>query len=104
MKKYKIVVILGGLALLFLIAGGAGAQGMGAQAGPKMGCQERFDVMDKNKDGKVTKEEFTAIPHHQGEAEQMFMTRDANGDGVVSKDEFCSGSGMGKGMGPGKKQ
>jgi hypothetical protein len=108
MKHFKLVVLVG-LVTVFFIAGiafaqGGGGQGMGQGAGgaPKMGCQQRFDSLDTNKDGLVTKEEFMASPHPKGNAEQMFKARDANGDGSLTKDEFCSGKGMGMGQGMGK--
>jgi hypothetical protein len=67
-------------------------------------CQQRFDAMDTNHDGVVTKEEFMAAPHHKGNAEQMFKAMDLNGDGPLTKDEFCSGKGMGRGAGKGMGQ
>jgi hypothetical protein len=108
LKHFKLVVLVG-LMTVFFIAGIAfaqgGGQGKGGQgAAPMMGCQQRFDSLDTNKDGQVTKEEFMATPHQRGNPEQMFKTMDANGDGSLTKDEFCSGKGkgMGKGMGQGQ--
>jgi Ca2+-binding EF-hand superfamily protein len=69
-----------------------------------MSCQDRFDSLDTNKDGKVTKEEFAAVPHHRGNAEQMFKSMDVKGKGYLTKNEFCSGKGMGMGKGMGKGQ
>ena len=64
-----------------------------------MGCQQRFDSIDTNHDGKISKEEFTV--HTQ----EMFKTMDANADGALVKDEMtcCQGMGgcMGKGAGQG---
>jgi hypothetical protein len=51
-----------------------------------LGCQDRFDSLDTNKDGQVTKEEFMAAPHYRGNAEQMFKTMDANVDGSLTKE------------------
>ena len=109
MKHLKLVVLVG-LVTVFFVAGMAfaqgGGQGKGAQGAPRMGCQDRFDSLDTNKDGQVTKDEFLAAPHYRGNAEQMFKTMDVNGDGSLTKDEFCSGKGkgMGKGMGQGQGQ
>jgi hypothetical protein len=105
MKRFKLVVLVG-LVTVFFIAGMAfaqgGGQGKGGQgAAPMMGCQQRFDSLDTDKDGKVTKDEFMKAPHQRGYPEQMFKTMDANGDGSLTKDEFCSGKGMGKGKGMG---
>ena len=105
MKHFKLVVLVG-LVTVFCIGGIAcaqgGGQGKGGQgAAPMMGCQQRFDSLDTNKDGQVTKEEFMATPHRRTDPEQMFKSMDVNGDGSVTKDEFCSGKGMGQGMGKG---
>jgi len=110
MKDFKLIVLVG-LLTLFLIAGMAfaqgGGQGTGAQSGaPMMGCQQRFDSIDTNHDGKISKEEFTV--HTQ----EMFKSMDANGDGTLVKDEMtcckgmrgCMGKGMGQGMGKGMGQ
>jgi Ca2+-binding EF-hand superfamily protein len=42
----------------------------------------QFGMMDTDKDGKVTKAEFTAAE------DQMFQKLDANGDGVITPDEM----------------
>jgi len=96
MKHFRLVMLVG-LVTVFSIAGLAFAQG-GGQGAPMMGCQQRFNSMDTNKDGQVTKDEFMAAPHHRVNAEQMFNTMDVNKQGFLSKDQFCSGKGMGQGM------
>jgi hypothetical protein len=101
MKHLKLVVLVG-LVTMFFIAGMAFAQGQGGQGAPMMGCQDRFDSMDTNKDGKVTKDEFMKAPHGKGYPEQMFNAMDVNGQGYITKDQFCSGKGMGMGKGMGK--
>jgi hypothetical protein len=106
MKHFKLVMPVG-LVTLFFIAGIAfaqgGGQGKGGQGGaPMMGCQQRFDTMDTNKDGKVSKEEFLAAPHQRENPEQIFKEMDTNGHGYLTKDEFCSGKGMGMGRGMGQ--
>jgi hypothetical protein len=108
--KHLRVVVLVGLVTVFFVAGMAfaqgGVQGKGGEGAPMMGCQDRFDSMDVNKDGKVTKEEFMAAPYGKGYPEQMFNAMDAKGQGHITKDQFCSGKGMGmgKGMGGGMGQ
>lgn len=97
------LVVPVGLVALFFFGGMAfaqgGGQGKGAQgAAPMMGCQQRFDTLDANKDGQVTKDEFLAAPHRRSNAEQMFDSMDVNGQGYLTKDQFCSGKGMGQGM------
>ena len=104
MKRFKFVV-LAGLVAVFFIAGMAFAQWQGGQGAPRMGCQERFDALDTNHDGKLTLEEFMAAPHNGGDAEQKFKAMDVNGHGYITKEEFCSGRGMGRrGMGRGMGQ
>ena len=106
MKRFKIVMLVG-LVSIFFIVGMAfaqgGGQGKGGQgAAPMMGCQQRFDAMDSNKDGQVSKAEFLAAPHQRGNPEEMFKAMDVNGRGYLTKDEFCSDKGMGMGQGMGK--
>ena len=103
MRRLRLVVLVG-LVALFFIAGVAFAQGKGGQGAPRSGCQDRFDSLDTNKDGQVSKEEFLVAPHQRGNAEQMFKTMDVNGRGYITKDQFCSGKGMGQGQGKGANQ
>ena len=104
MKGFKLIALMG-LAAVFLIAGTAVAQWQGGQGAQRMGCQERFDALDTNHDGKLTLEEFMATPHNRGNAKEMFKAMDVNGHGYITKEEFCSGQGMGKrGMGRGMGQ
>jgi hypothetical protein len=104
MKHFKPVVLAVSVTA-FLIGGMASAQWQGGQGAPKMSCQERFDALDTNHDGKLTKEEFMAAPHHRGNPEEMFKAMDVNGHGYITKEEFCSGRGRGRhGMGGGAGQ
>lgn len=104
MKHWRLVVTVG-LATVFFatctaFAQGSG-QGKGSQSSPRLGCQERFNAMDTDKDGKVTKEEFLATSHQGCDPEQMFKSMDVNGHGYITKDEFCASKGKGKGKGRG---
>jgi hypothetical protein len=49
-----------------------------------------FAKLDKDKDGKLTKAEFSAGRAAE-EAEKWFGLRDANGDGFISREEFLPG-------------
>jgi len=51
----------------------------------RWGKGPKFAMMDTDKDGKVTKAEFTAAE------DQMFSKADANGDGVITADEMQAG-------------
>jgi hypothetical protein len=95
MKHFKLVVLVG-LVTVFFIAGmafaqGQGGQGKGGQGAPMTGCQQQFDLIDTNHDGKISKEEFMV------HAEGMFKSMDTNGDGVLTKDELTCCKGMGGG-------
>ncbi len=95
------IFALVGLVTVFFILSMAFAQGQSGQSSPRMGCQQRFDSMDTNHDGKLTKEEFMAAPHHRGNAEQMFNAMDVNEQGFLTKDQFCAGKGRGRVQGQG---
>ena len=102
MKHFKLIVPAG-LVTVFLIAGMAFAQWQGGHGASRMSCQERFDALDTNHDGKLTLEEFMAAPHHRGNPEERFKAMDVNGHGYITKEEFCSGIGRGRhGMGQGQ--
>ena len=94
MKHFRVMVLVG-LVTVFFIAGMAfaqgGGQGKGGQGAPMTGCQQQFDEMDTNHDGKISKEEF--MVHTEG----MFKSMDTNGDGVLTKDELTCCKGMGGG-------
>ena len=93
MKRFKLALAMG-LVTIFLTIGMAFGQGNGSQGPPRFGCQTRFDTMDTNHDGKLTKEEFMAAPHWRNNPEQAFDTMDVNREGYITKAEFCAGKGM----------
>jgi Ca2+-binding EF-hand superfamily protein len=93
--KYLKLVAAVGLMAAFLTAGAAFAQWQGGQGSHRMSCQDRFDAMDTNHDGKLTMEEFMAAPHRRGNPEERFKAMDVNGRGYITKEEFCSGRGDG---------
>jgi hypothetical protein len=68
-----------------------------AKQKPMLKCEERFDALDTNHDGVVTKEEFMAQGHPGGRGEEVFTSRDGDGDGKLTREEFCSGKGRHKG-------
>lgn len=96
------LLILAGM--IGMVCGSAAAQSQAGQSGqgaPRMMCRDRFDAMDINHDGKVTREEFMSVRHPGGRGEDVFKSRDKNGDGILTKEEFCAGKGAGGGMGKG---
>ena len=61
----------------------------GAKAGkPNVDRAALFDRRDKDKDGKLTREEFLAEQPDPDKAPARFLQFDANKDGVLSRDEF----------------
>lgn len=47
-----------------------------------------FDALDKNKDGKISRDEYYSIWKDTVEAEKYFRQFDENGDGFLTVDEF----------------
>jgi hypothetical protein len=50
-----------------------------------------FESMDANKDGKLSKEEFTKNQKDPAKAESRFAQLDTNKDGFLSKEEVAAG-------------
>jgi len=50
--------------------------------------QGLFDALDKNKDGKIGRDEYYSIWKDTVEAEKYFRRFDKNGDGFLTFDEF----------------
>lgn len=67
------------------------------EEGKKFDPEKAFAKKDKDSDGNLTKEEFTAGAKDAAKAEAAFAKRDANSDGKVSKEEFAA-------HGPAKKK
>ena len=57
-----------------------------------------FDMMDQNKDGKVTRDELVTLLKGLGEdyspevVDEMIRVADKNNDGVIDFEEFCQAS------------
>jgi len=60
MTHFKLIFLVGWVTIFFA-SGLALAQGKGGQGAPRLGCQERFDALDTNKDGQVTQDEFLRL-------------------------------------------
>ncbi len=78
MKWHKSMMIV--LITLVVVAkvgiGWAVDQNQSGQPGsgvPRMMCQDRFDAMDTNHDGVVTRDEFMAVRHPGGRGQEVFQ-------------------------------
>ena len=77
----------------------AAAKQADAKPAPTKGKQDRnamFDARDKNKDGKLSREEFLANQPDPDKAPARFDQFDTNKDGLLSREEFVTGGGKGK--------
>lgn len=98
----RMTTLLTAAAVAGIMAAPALAQPPGGGAG--RGLLPAFEEMDANKDGKVSKEEFTkALPEQaQQFADRIFDSRDVNPkDGYLSKEENAAAPAMGGGRGRG---
>lgn len=97
-RMFGLPLLLAGLLCLWALPARA-FPGAGEQAGKS--AADKFEEMDKNKNGKVVMEEFRAVfPNMREEA---FVTIDKNGDGVIDRmewDEFIKGHAAGMKPGP----
>jgi Ca2+-binding EF-hand superfamily protein len=88
----KIAAILSALlvsaSLSFAAEGDAKNPAEGAK--PKADPAAVFAKKDKNGDGKLSKEEFTAGAKDAAKAEAQFTAKDKDKDGSVSKEEFTA--------------
>ncbi len=64
------------------------AKSQSSTAAPKQDRAALFTSKDKDKDGKLTREEFLAGQPDSDKAPARFLQFDANKDGVLSRDEF----------------
>lgn len=64
-----------------------------AETKPKQDRNAMFDSRDKNKDGKLTRDEFLANQPDPDEAPKRFPRFDTNNDGVLSREEFVTSGG-----------
>jgi Ca2+-binding EF-hand superfamily protein len=64
------------------------AAGQNLLSSPEM--EKTFQFLDKNQDGKLSKEEYGAIWKNPQIAERNFQALDTNKDGVISREEFLN--------------
>jgi hypothetical protein len=97
-KVLAITVICLAFAVSAMAQGGppAGAPGgapQGQSSGPKLDFGPVYDAMDKNKDGKVAKDEWLGSGMTQDSYDKLFTQMlDGNKDLILTKAEFTSSS------------
>ncbi|HAY21002.1 EF-hand domain-containing protein [Desulfobacca acetoxidans] len=70
-----------------------GTQGWSQTMQARQDMGKMFQAMDKNQDGKVTKEEYRSVWPEKYAGEENFRFFDKNGDGTLTQDEFLHPSG-----------
>lgn len=83
-----------------------GLSGVAAAQGPNvfaLSPKERYDATDKNKDSKVTKDEFASVllPDSRPYIDAIFDNRDTDKNGWLTEGEMNANSGGRAGRGPG---
>lgn len=78
MRRMAMIGTVGLLALLVL-GGCAGKKGYAS-------VDEVFAAYDTNRDGRITKEEFTATFHDKEQADQAWKRIDSKGNGFVDRE------------------
>lgn len=84
MRIHALAILLGAT----LAAGSAHAQGQQPSSGQQVTPEQRFQELDGNHDGRLTKQEFMAVVEQRWL--MMLNRHDANKDGIISKDEFTT--------------
>lgn len=75
--------------IFFLYVGISSAQNK--MGDPTIGWKNMLKQMDKNKDGKITRDEFMSIyKKNAAQAEKNFKWHDKNGDGIITQEEYLS--------------
>ena len=83
MSSRPLVLTFSGLALVWSLAAPAAVTTADAQTGPVN--RNRFQALDRNNDGRITRDEWNGN-------ERSFRNHDWNGDGVLSGNEVRSGA------------
>jgi hypothetical protein len=104
-KVFGVMIICSTFAAVAMEPGSSQGQTPGGQGQPPAGTAQDhksmakfdygtvFEALDKNHDGKVTKDEWLASGLSQFTYDNLFdKTLDGNKDGVVTKDEFIASS------------
>lgn len=74
-------------AVLLVLFGAVGCGG-GKVGGPSLSKRAIFDGLDKNRDGKLSAEEYYSLYKSKNDSEGLFTQYDSNGDGFLDYNEF----------------
>lgn len=85
----KVLIVVG---LLVGVAGSRSAVGQMPQANARGIFQELLTEVDKDQDGKMSKEEFFAIWKDKNVAEKNYTSFDGDKDGFITEDEYVQGT------------
>ncbi|MBZ0189552.1 MAG: EF-hand domain-containing protein [Candidatus Obscuribacterales bacterium] len=91
MRQYKTLLLTAGALVFAGTMTGIQAQDASAQTSPdqvEAVLSQKFDALDVDKSGTVSKTEF--IEKNKGPLIDSYMGLDTNGDGAVSKEEFAA--------------
>jgi len=99
--KLKYIITIG-LSSLLLTAIGNAEEGKGKKGGKK--SKRTFEAVDTNKDGKVSLVEFTTGATDEEKAKERFTKKDKDSDGFLTSEEYSAKGGKGKKGGKKKKE
>jgi len=65
---------------------------LGKEDGPDRKAELAFDILDKDKDGFISKTEYMAVSDKLGKKQvsAVFARNDADGDGKLSREEYLA--------------
>jgi Ca2+-binding EF-hand superfamily protein len=85
MKKIKMGVMI--LSVGWLILSGI-SWGQEKKGESPLNPQALFDLLDRDRDGKISREEYLKVWKDQAEGEKAFRQLDRNSDSFLNREEF----------------
>lgn len=84
MKSLKIVVLIAGL----ILASNGFTWGQSAKTETPLDSRALFDLLDRNQDGKIDRDEYLKVWKDKAAGERAFRQLDRNSDGFLGREEF----------------